>query len=100
MKTTALKSALSSNTPQTVSTRLAKARGKWIGWALITIVIFYVSILIIAPLAALTMGAFEQGVGAIIEAFQDEFILIASLPRRSNLHQTYGFLPEGCKDGN
>ena len=77
MKTTFLKGTSTSNNPQTASAWLAKTRGKWIGWALITIVILYVSILIIAPLAALTLGAFEKGIGAIFESFQDEFILIA-----------------------
>jgi sulfate transport system permease protein len=42
---------------------------------LIGIVVAYVGILILAPLVALTMGAFEEGVGAILEAFHLDFVL-------------------------
>ena len=54
---------------------LAGTKGKWVSWVLIAIVIAYVGILILAPLVALTLGAFEQGVGAIIEAFNHSFVL-------------------------
>jgi sulfate/thiosulfate transport system permease protein len=54
---------------------LARSKGKWISWILIAIVIAYVGILILAPLVALTLGAFEQGVGAIFEAFRGSFVL-------------------------
>ena len=54
---------------------LARTQGKWVGWGLIAIVIAYVGILIVAPLAALALGAFEQGLGAIFEAFQQSFVL-------------------------
>jgi sulfate transport system permease protein len=52
-------------------------RGKWVGWGLIAIVVAYVSLLILAPLTALTWGAFEKGPGAIFEALNDSFVLIA-----------------------
>ena len=50
-------------------------KGKWVGWALITIVIVYVSFLILAPLTALTFGAFEQGIGAVFNSFSEPFVL-------------------------
>ena len=53
---------------------MARNKGKWMSWVLIAIVIAYVGILILAPLVALTLGAFEKGVGAIIEAFNDSFV--------------------------
>ena len=54
---------------------LAKNRGKWVGRGLIAIVIAYVSVIILAPLVALSFGAFEKGVGAIVEAFDHSFVL-------------------------
>ena len=54
---------------------LARSRGKWIGRGLIAIVFAYVGILIVAPLVALALGAFEKGVGAIFEAFNRSFVL-------------------------
>ena len=51
-----------------------KNKGKWAGWMMITIVIIYVSILILAPLTALALGAFEKGVGAIFESFNRSFV--------------------------
>ena len=54
---------------------VAKTKGKLAGWGLIVIVVAYVSFLIVAPLVALAFGAFEQGVGAIIEAFDNSFVL-------------------------
>ena len=54
---------------------MEKNKGKWAGWALITVVILYVSILILAPLTALTFGAFEQGVGAVLNSFSQSFVL-------------------------
>ena len=54
---------------------LASTQRKWVGWGLIAIVIAYVGILIVSPLAALALGAFEQGPGAILEAFQQSFVL-------------------------
>jgi sulfate/thiosulfate transport system permease protein len=54
---------------------LAGTKGKWVGWGLIAIVIAYVGILILAPLVSLALGAFEQGLGAIFEAFNQSFVL-------------------------
>ena len=54
---------------------LARTRGKWIRWGLVALVFAYVGFLILAPLAALALGAFEQGLGAILEAFKDPFAL-------------------------
>ena len=54
---------------------LAKTKGKWISWGLIALVFVYVGFLILAPLVALAFGAFEQGLGAILEAFNDPFVL-------------------------
>jgi sulfate transport system permease protein len=56
-------------------TWLARTRGKLVSWGLIAIVIAYVGILILAPLVALAFGAFEQGLGAILESFNDSFVL-------------------------
>ena len=50
-------------------------KGKWAGWVMITIVILYVSVLILAPLTALTFGAFEQGIGAVFNSFSEPFVL-------------------------
>ena len=57
------------------TTWMDKNKGKWVQWGLITLVILYVGILILAPLTALTFGAFEQGIGAIMEAFNQSFVL-------------------------
>jgi sulfate transport system permease protein len=46
-------------------------RGGWHRILLITIVVAYMGVLIIAPLAALVAGAFENGVGAIGAALSD-----------------------------
>ena len=54
---------------------LARNRGKWIGWGLIALVFAYVGILILAPLVSLALSAFEQGSAAIIEAFNEPFLL-------------------------
>ena len=54
---------------------MARSREKWVSWVLVTIVIAYVGLLILAPLGALALGAFEQGVGAIFESFNQPFVL-------------------------
>ena len=54
---------------------LARSKGNWVSWTLIAIVIGYVGILILAPLVALALGAFEQGAGAIVESFNHSFVL-------------------------
>jgi sulfate/thiosulfate transport system permease protein len=52
-------------------------KGKWAGWILITIVVAYVAFLILAPITALTLGAFEQGPGEIIASLSQPGILQA-----------------------
>ena len=47
----------------------------WRGRLLITIVIAYIGFLIIAPLAALTAGAFKEGLGAVITAVSQPDVL-------------------------
>lgn len=41
-------------------------KGKWAGWILIALVVFYVAFLILTPITALAFGAFEKGFGAIL----------------------------------
>ena len=53
---------------------MAKTKAKWGSRGLIAIVIAYVGILILAPLVSLAHGAFEQGVGAVFEAFNQSFV--------------------------
>lgn len=53
---------------------MAKTKTKWGSRGLIAIVIAYVGILILAPLVSLAHGAFEQGVGAVFEAFNQSFV--------------------------
>lgn len=60
-----------------ISTWFARNKGKWVGGGLITLVIAYVSILIISPLAALTYGAFEKGIGAIFDALNNPVVLVS-----------------------
>lgn len=57
-----------------LSAWVARTKGKWIGWGLITVVILYVSVLILAPLTGLAFGAFENGLGAILEAFDHSYV--------------------------
>lgn len=61
-----------------VPTRFSRARGKLVGATLVGIVIAYVSLLILSPLVALVHGAFEQGMGAIIQAFQNNPVVWVS----------------------
>lgn len=56
---------------------LARNKGRIVGWGLIGLVIVYVSILILAPLAALTFGAFEKGIGAIFTALNKPGVFTA-----------------------
>ena len=75
MSTLVSKLASSPKTLQSLPAWLSKAKGEWVRWGLILIVIAYVGILILAPLVALTLGAFEEGVGAMLEAFNQPFVL-------------------------
>lgn len=61
-----------------VFTWLARNKGKLAGSGLVGIVVAYVSLLILSPLVALVHGAFEQGVGAIVRAFQNNPVVWVS----------------------
>src|SRR5688572_20002033 len=54
---------------------LGKNKEKWVSRGLIGIVIAYVALTILAPLVALALGAFENGIAAIFEAFDHSFVL-------------------------
>lgn len=60
-----------------VTKRLSELRGKWAGWGLITLVIAYVALLILAPLTALTVNAFERGAGAVFSSLAQPLALRA-----------------------
>lgn len=61
------------STPLTAAT--AVQHGIWRRRLLITVVMAYVGFLIIAPLAALTAGAFEEGFGAVMAALSQPDVL-------------------------
>ena len=77
MNNTLSKLAAPSKDTNPFPTWLARNKGKWVSWGLIAIVIAYVSFLILAPLTALTFGAFEKGIGAIFDAFNDSLVFIS-----------------------
>ena len=52
-------------------------KGKWTGWILITLVILYVTFLILTPILALTAGAFERGFGEVIDSLNQPDIFLA-----------------------
>jgi sulfate transport system permease protein len=52
-------------------------RKKWLGWALIALVVGYVAFLIITPLVALTTSAFERGAGEVFSALAHPMALNA-----------------------
>ena len=60
-----------------ISTWFTRNRGKWVRRCLIATVIVYVGILILAPLTALTFGAFEKGPGAVFDALNSSFVFAA-----------------------
>jgi sulfate/thiosulfate transport system permease protein len=49
----------------------------WLKWLLISIVVAYVTVLIVVPLAALVAGAFSGGLGAIAAALSEPDVLSA-----------------------
>ena len=53
------------------------SRRSWLKWLLISIVVAYVVVLIVVPLAALVAGAFSGGLGAIFAALSDPDVLSA-----------------------
>ena len=67
--------ASSSKPADRAAASLVKNRGKWVRRGLITIVIGYVGVVILAPLIALASGAFENGIEAILEAFDNSLVL-------------------------
>jgi len=52
-------------------------KGKWTGWILISLVIFYVAFLILTPIIALTAGAFEKGFGEVIDSLNQPDVFLA-----------------------
>ena len=50
---------------------------RWTKWILITAVLSYVAFLILAPITALTIGAFEKGIGAILTSLNKPEIFLA-----------------------
>ena len=54
-----------------------KNKGKWASWILITLVIVYVAFLILTPLTALALGAFEKGIGEIFSALNQPDVFLA-----------------------
>ncbi len=65
---------MSSVTPTTKAPAPARSGG-WVRYLLIGIVVLYVGGLIVSPLAALTVGAFQEGLGAIFTALSDADVL-------------------------
>jgi sulfate transport system permease protein len=59
------------------TSRRAGSGGKWTRRILITAVILYVGVLILAPVVALILGAFKEGVGAIFKALSQPDVLQA-----------------------
>jgi len=55
----------------------SSVRRSWLKWLLIGIVVAYVTVLIVAPLAALIGGAFSGGLGAIFAALSEPDVLSA-----------------------
>jgi sulfate transport system permease protein len=52
-------------------------RGKWTGWVLITLVVLYVAFLILTPIIALAIGAFEKGWGEVIDSLNQPDVFLA-----------------------
>lgn len=74
--------AITEKTDKTPNPRPAQAwldtfRKKWVGWTLITLVIGYVAFLIISPLIALTISAFERGAGEVFSTLAHPLTLNA-----------------------
>ncbi|MBN1304409.1 MAG: sulfate ABC transporter permease subunit [Anaerolineales bacterium] len=59
------------------SQRLIGNKAKWVQRSLIFVVVVYVGLLILAPLAALTVSAFEKGAGAIFSSLKHSNVLIS-----------------------
>lgn len=59
------------------STWLDRNKGKVAQWGLITIVVAYVAFLIVTPISALAIGAFERGIGTSLESLKDPSVFSA-----------------------
>jgi sulfate/thiosulfate transport system permease protein len=55
---------------------LDRNKGKFTGWILVTIVIAYVAFLILTPITALTLGAFEKGLGGLLSSLNTPDIVV------------------------
>src|SRR4051794_10632838 len=63
---------------RTSRSALSSARRRsWLKWALISIVIGYVALIVLAPLGALVASAFAGGPGAIVSALSQPDVLSA-----------------------
>jgi sulfate transport system permease protein len=69
------------NQPETPGSRFSvlssSVRREWLKWLLIGIVVAYVAVLIVVPLAALINGAFGGGLGAIAAALSEPDVISA-----------------------
>jgi len=54
-----------------------KNKGKWTKWSLITLVVAYVAFLIVTPIVALALGAFEQGIGKVFSSLNHPDVFLA-----------------------
>ena len=63
--------------PGSILTWLDKNKEKWTGWLLILSVVLYVAFLILTPIIALMIKAFEKGFGAIVTSLNKPEILSA-----------------------
>jgi sulfate transport system permease protein len=52
-------------------------KGKLTKWTMISVVVAYVAFLIVTPIAALAIGAFEQGIGKIISSLNKPEVFLA-----------------------
>jgi len=53
------------------------ARRRWVRWLLVAIVLAYVTVLIVAPIAGLVVGALSEGAGAALATFRDPQVIKA-----------------------
>ncbi len=76
MKVTSAHTA-SMETQSFLSAWMERNKGRWAKWILIAVVISYVAFLILAPITALTFGAFKKGIGAILTSLNKPEIFLA-----------------------
>jgi len=63
--------------PRSLLTWLDRNKGKLGKWTLISLVVAYVAFLIVTPISALAIGAFEKGIGASIDSLNDPAVFKA-----------------------